>query len=106
MLRAAIVSKVAPQTPTWPSLVMRHGPMKQFLQHMPLLPLPILHGVMFSARVKAVPMPSMSARMRMAWAAGSIERSVFSRPFLAMVLSPLFKKCQVVECHVVMEPKR
>ena len=80
-----MVSKVAPQTPTWPSLVMRQGPMKQFLQHMPLLPLPMLHGVMFSARVKAVPMPSASARIKIACAAGSIERSLMSRPFFAMV---------------------
>src|SRR5512140_3549862 len=82
-LRAWIVSRVAPQTPTSPLLVKRQGPMPHCLQHMPAPP--ILHGTMLSARVNAVPMPSSSARISICWAAGSLEYSLISR-FLAIVL--------------------
>ena len=46
-LRAATVSRVAPQTPTCPSLTRRQGPMQQFLQQAPSAP--IGQGFMFGA---------------------------------------------------------
>jgi hypothetical protein len=63
---AAIVSAVAPHSPTLAGsssdrgAVTLHGPIAQFLQHMPSAPMG--QGFMAAARSKTVEMPSLRAR--------------------------------------------
>jgi hypothetical protein len=83
-LRAAMVLAVAPQRPLRVSLPSmpplgrgrRQGPMAQFLQQMPCMPM--AQGFIWAARSKTVSMPSFWARAIISWVPMSMDEATGS----------------------------
>jgi hypothetical protein len=68
-------------SPTIPSLGngRRHGPIAQFLQQIPCIPM--AQGFIVTARSKTVSIPSLWARRIISWVAISMEASIESANF-------------------------